>query len=121
MTDRKKPGVALWASVALVVVLVGYPLSFGPVCWMNSRNGFGDRLLRGFFHPILRLGSDTKNQSTAIVLWFAGLGATDGLKPEIWRPDPDGMSGVFLRRLTPWPGYVASPSHNYRIAWREVP
>jgi hypothetical protein len=33
MTDRKKPGVAFWVTVALVVVLVGYPLSLGPACW----------------------------------------------------------------------------------------
>jgi hypothetical protein len=35
--DRKKPGVAFWATVGLVVVLVGYPLSFGPACWIVSR------------------------------------------------------------------------------------
>ena len=33
MTDRKKPGVAFWATVALVVVLA-YPLSFGPCAWI---------------------------------------------------------------------------------------
>ena len=32
--DRKKPGVAFWATVAVVVVLA-YPLSFGPVCWFR--------------------------------------------------------------------------------------
>ena len=30
-SDRKKPGLAFWTTVALVVVLVGYPLSWGPV------------------------------------------------------------------------------------------
>jgi len=46
-SDRKKPGVAFWATVGLVVVLVGYPLSMGPaqfwlvpkshnVNWINS-------------------------------------------------------------------------------------
>ena len=30
MTSRKKPGVAFWATVALVAVVVGYPLSMGP-------------------------------------------------------------------------------------------
>jgi len=28
--SRKKPGVAFWATVVVVVVLVGYPLNFGP-------------------------------------------------------------------------------------------
>jgi hypothetical protein len=36
MTDRKKPGVAFWATVALVVVLVGYPLSQGPAVWLQE-------------------------------------------------------------------------------------
>jgi len=31
--DRKKPGVAFWATVALVVVVM-YPLSMGPAWWM---------------------------------------------------------------------------------------
>jgi hypothetical protein len=36
MTDRKKTGVAFWATVVLVAVLA-YPLSFGPACWIASR------------------------------------------------------------------------------------
>jgi hypothetical protein len=36
MTDRKKPGVAFSASVVVAVMLVGYPLSFGPACWWFS-------------------------------------------------------------------------------------
>src|SRR5262245_37565300 len=35
MTDRK-PTAGFWITVALVVVLVGYPLSFGPACWLFS-------------------------------------------------------------------------------------
>ena len=37
MADRKKPGVALGASVVLVVLLVAYPLSFGPALWLQDR------------------------------------------------------------------------------------
>jgi hypothetical protein len=33
---RKKPGVAYWATVVVVVLLMGYPLSFGPACWWFS-------------------------------------------------------------------------------------
>ena len=34
MTDRKHPSAGFWITVALVVVLVGYPLSTGPVNWL---------------------------------------------------------------------------------------
>jgi hypothetical protein len=37
--DRKKPGVAFWASVVVVVLLVAYPLSFGPACWWFATPG----------------------------------------------------------------------------------
>ncbi len=34
MTDRKKPSAGFWITVALLAVLVGYPISWGPVCWI---------------------------------------------------------------------------------------
>lgn len=36
-SDRTKPSAGFWITVALVAVLVGYPLSFGPACWLVSR------------------------------------------------------------------------------------
>jgi hypothetical protein len=36
--DRKKPTAGFWITVALAVVLVGYPLSFGPACWVMGRS-----------------------------------------------------------------------------------
>jgi hypothetical protein len=39
-SHRKKPGVAFWATVVVVVVLVAYPLSFGPACWWQPVNYF---------------------------------------------------------------------------------
>ena len=42
MTDRKKPGVAFWATVALVVVLVGYPLGIGPAIWLYDHDCFDE-------------------------------------------------------------------------------
>jgi hypothetical protein len=42
MTSRKKPGVAFWATVVLVAVLVLYPLSFGPACWLAYRDYMSD-------------------------------------------------------------------------------
>jgi hypothetical protein len=37
MTDRKKTGVAFWATVVVVVMLPSYPLSLGPVIWAANR------------------------------------------------------------------------------------
>jgi hypothetical protein len=34
MTDRTKPGVAFWATVVVVAVLVAYPLGAGPALWI---------------------------------------------------------------------------------------
>jgi hypothetical protein len=48
--ERKKPGVAFWITVALVVVLVGYPLSFGPVVRLDMH-----RYLPHFMRPALKL------------------------------------------------------------------
>ncbi len=41
MTSRKKPGVAFWAVVVVAVMLVIYPLSWGPYIWLDchSRRG----------------------------------------------------------------------------------
>jgi hypothetical protein len=50
MTDRKIPGAAFWATVALVVVL-GYPLSFGPACWITSHTNVGARAVPAIYRP----------------------------------------------------------------------
>jgi hypothetical protein len=50
--DRKKPGVAFWATVVIVVVLIGYPVSFGPACWLSSRFTRGADLLPLVYRPI---------------------------------------------------------------------
>jgi hypothetical protein len=58
MPSRKKPGVAFWATVALVVVLVAYPLSFVPACWISKTNelplndGRCPRAAPRFYRPI---------------------------------------------------------------------
>jgi hypothetical protein len=54
--DRKKPGVAFWATVVVVVVLVLYPLSMGPANWAARRygsTGWAVKTYRGIYAPIL--------------------------------------------------------------------
>ena len=67
MTDdqKKQPGVAFWATVVVVVVLVAYPLSFGPACWWMSRsvlvgvggsgNNYTMRFIPAIYRPIAEI------------------------------------------------------------------
>jgi hypothetical protein len=50
--DRKKPGVAFWATVLVVVVLAGYPLSFGPACWISERTGIPSPVIATIYRPV---------------------------------------------------------------------
>ncbi len=51
--DRKKPGWTIWATVGLVVALVGYPLSFGPACGFVARKYLSARFVEDAYWPIL--------------------------------------------------------------------
>ena len=53
MTSRKKTGVAFWAAVVGVMALVGYPLSFGPACWIASRNHEEHNSLLAAYRPLI--------------------------------------------------------------------
>jgi hypothetical protein len=52
--DRKKPGVAFWATV-LVVVMLLYPLSFGPACWITTHAGVGASVVSTAYQPLLQV------------------------------------------------------------------
>src|SRR5262249_3491416 len=55
MTDRKKPGVAFWATVMVVVLLEAYPLSLGPNFWLAERGAipvWADEPIRVFYVPL---------------------------------------------------------------------
>jgi hypothetical protein len=78
MTSRKKPGVAFWATVVLVAVLVGYPLSFGPACWAVHKGVMSERILTTLYRPLVSEalhGVDPKSpdatKTGAALLWWA--------------------------------------------------
>jgi hypothetical protein len=76
MTDRKKPGVAFWATVVMVALLVVYPLSFGPACWTASRDQSLsplDRSVSQVYWPIGWLGM-REGILGDTVLWYAKVG-----------------------------------------------
>jgi hypothetical protein len=71
---------AKWTAVGLVVLLAAYPLSFGPVCWLNSQPMTTGRLRRGplamiIYIPLCRLASSNTVMGHALMWW-----ATYGLE-----------------------------------------
>jgi len=43
---------AKWTAVGLVVVLVGYPLSFGPACWLADRGLIPTTVVVQAYYPL---------------------------------------------------------------------
>jgi hypothetical protein len=55
MTDRRKPPVGFWIIVALVALLVAYPLSTGPADWMRAHGWLSQgtvKTLDRFYSPL---------------------------------------------------------------------
>jgi hypothetical protein len=77
--SRKKPGVAFWATVVVVVALV-YVLSFGPVCWINCRTGTCGPLISTAFRPIILATGKVRGAEPA-VRWYACAGVPSGRSP----------------------------------------
>jgi hypothetical protein len=81
ISDRKKPGVAFWSTVVVVVVLVAYPLSFGPACWIMShlhpeQPGQAVEIIPKIYWPILVLAWHA-GATWDCVQWYASVGAKD--------------------------------------------
>jgi len=56
-SDRKHPTAAFWITAALLVVLLGYPLSFGPACSLSFRTSAGGQAIGVIYRPILLLAA----------------------------------------------------------------
>ena len=81
MTSRRHTAAGFWITVALVAVLVGYPLSFGPACWINHATGLGSSAIPVVYRPIVRFAgpqwgypSICRTQWNPIIVWYARLG-----------------------------------------------
>src|SRR5262245_66247805 len=77
MTDRRQPGAAFWATVVVLAVLLGYPLSFGPACWITSRATAGSPAVPVVYRPINFVMGRSPG-FCRIMTCCAGLGAADG-------------------------------------------
>ena len=77
-SDRRHPPVALWVTIALVAMLVGYPLSFGPACWISSRRGTGVSVVNSAYQLMLGLAFDGPDVIQRGALWYGQLLADGG-------------------------------------------
>jgi len=77
MIHPQKPGAAFWATVVVVVLLL-YPLSFGPACWISSWTDCGGEWVLPFaYRPVLTAG-DRSEAIWRVAKWYAELGADEG-------------------------------------------
>jgi hypothetical protein len=100
--ERKKPGVAFWATVVVVVVLVAYPLSFGPACWLTSRTRVGVRLIPAVYRPLIWASLADGRGATpigAVLVWYTELGR---------QRDGDGQSSTASTAIRS--GWIAVPT-----------
>ena len=74
--NRKKPGVAFWATVVVVVVLVGYPLSWGPACWILwriERPPWAVESYQRIYGPLLWVYGQSPPWIQKAIQWYCGL------------------------------------------------
>jgi len=76
MSDsRKKTSAGFWITVAVAAVLVGYPLSFGPACWILARGGCHSRLFDHVYWPIGWCADQGPFTMLKVVKWYALIGS----------------------------------------------
>lgn len=98
--DRKNSTAGFWVSAILLAVLLGYPLSFGPACWISSRLDVGSRLVTVAYRPITwGLSENYDGRLDGAIRWYARLGAADN-GWDWWNVLNDGGEWEWRRLLT---------------------
>src|SRR5262245_14026922 len=108
--SRKKPGVAFWATVVVVAVLVAYPLSFGPACWISSRTPTGRKAVNAIYQPFMRLwwrGAEPARRDPLV--WYARVGAD---RNKSWTIGRDRRTGEYWWRAVGLGGWWVDPDYN---------
>jgi hypothetical protein len=96
VTDRKKPGVAFWASVVVVVLPLLYVLSFGPACWIASRTK-GKHVIPKIYWPISWVAMEHFWTLSPPIAWYAQLGMPEDGR--VYLPMKSGELWLIDRRL----------------------
>jgi hypothetical protein len=74
MTDRKKPGVAFWATVVVVMLVLAYPIGFGPAVWLTVRTNSTKSVVERLYWPVLWAYADGPVWAQDPIRRYGGLG-----------------------------------------------
>jgi hypothetical protein len=86
MSGPRKPTASFWATVALVALLAGYVLSFGPACWLTSRLNAGTPAIAFIYRPIFSVSESVGSVSLdSAIRWYARLGSASGWRWQRFR------------------------------------
>jgi hypothetical protein len=95
MTSPRKPTAGFWITVALIAVLVGYPLSFGPACWITSRSMTNGDWISRAYAPTIWAWNNCEDPVWDIISHYAFLGASPDW---VWEADEKGGFTNFVPR-----------------------
>jgi hypothetical protein len=103
--ERKKSSLSFWTTVVVVVVLVGYPLSLGPVCWIKCDAERHEVVVPTVYWPIgwIMRNTDPSASNRISILkavqWYIGFGVREHVRitfPTHYRKDNSWMFGSLL-------------------------
>ena len=75
-TDRKKPGVAFWATVVASTLLL-YVAGFGPAAWLVDRGWIAARPVARVYRPVLIVLNDSPDVVWVAVHAYVGVGSEE--------------------------------------------
>ncbi len=93
-----KPSAGFWITVVLVAVLLGYPLSFGPACWIAARTSTSEsRLFQAAYWPLGRIIHSEVPMAHNILWDYAGMGLPGGSVLMVpGGPDDEGRNWLII-------------------------
>lgn len=74
MSDRNQPTVGFWITMALVGLLCGYPLSFGPACWLTMRLNLPSEVINVGYRQIVWSFDRVPREIRDFALWYSEVG-----------------------------------------------
>ncbi len=74
--EGQTTGVAFWGCI-LLLVLLAYPISMGPACWISSRLGLGANLVSRIYAPVIRICDRGPDSIRKLSMRYSEFGAAE--------------------------------------------